>query len=511
MNVLGRLDDDVVVYPGHSYGGDEWTTIAQEKLFGSMYDHGDFETWLFELTGCVKNQDGSSISPPESKNEMMAMVPISPVISHNNIQKHENSWKSKFSKDGKSNNNNNKDGEAEAASINEEKNGETVLTKKDEERKGYFNNHEFINMNNVNPMNNNKNYKPINSSPIAGPLTINSGKSSTPTTDHQVISSSSTIDSAQKQGIVSHRRTNSHSSRNNNNTVTYTKRKESLINKPHLQMQQQNTQRKSIQMLPPQSPPQHPSSKSMKAVPDKEILLPTTDNIILMNASIPTTKTLVNATTKHKKNSQNNEISSISSSTSTTTTSDSLSISSSTSSTSNKIIIENYSNTPRTFNKDHPNAKPSLREKPSIETEAKIIPHTLPSEVSSTGASSYDQILPNSIKEQMNKSSEMDESYDSENYEKNKHILSRLSQNSYGLSSPVSPHNLMMTELYPNEDENSSTTSSSSDSDDDNDDSDDGGEENQPNKQVRKKTSFLNNVFKKRSFERNHYVMNNEE
>ncbi|ORX86856.1 Metallo-hydrolase/oxidoreductase, partial [Anaeromyces robustus] len=31
MNILSRLDDDIVVYPGHSYGGDEWTTIAQEK------------------------------------------------------------------------------------------------------------------------------------------------------------------------------------------------------------------------------------------------------------------------------------------------------------------------------------------------------------------------------------------------------------------------------------------------------------------------------------------------
>lgn len=39
------LDNEVVVYPGHAYGGGNWTTIGQEKLSGALRDLSK-ENWL---------------------------------------------------------------------------------------------------------------------------------------------------------------------------------------------------------------------------------------------------------------------------------------------------------------------------------------------------------------------------------------------------------------------------------------------------------------------------------
>jgi len=129
-------------------------------------------------------------------------------------------------------------------------------------------------------------------------------------------------------------------------------------------------------------------------------------------------------------------------------------------------------------------AKQPVSMKPSM--EILDTPNALFEDVSP--ANSYDHIITNSIKEQFNKSSEYDELYDeSERFdEKNKNILSR---------------------LYP-----SDTTNDS-----------EGEEEN--NREVppvlsssprredkpRKRDSFLNNVFKRKSLEKKHYLLRSEE
>jgi len=510
INVLGHLEDDIVVYPGHSYGGDEWTTIAQEKLFGSMYDHGSYETWYYELTGCAKNNDGASSHHSENRNEIMAMTPVSPAASHTLPRL---DLSSKFSKkelleEGKSN-------KEESIPLSEEKIKESILLnsiKKDEEGKGYFNNHEYFN-NSINN-NNNKVLKLVNPSPIPSSSTINGILTPTaPSTDHQV----TTFDKNTPQKTVSnHRKINSSS--NKNKVVTYSKRKESLHIKPNLQKQkivirksdealkkhQQQHQQQHQHQQQQQQPSSMPSemknnsstSKAMKIILDNENITDS-EKIVMKNIAMPS-KAIVK--TPIKINNQNNEISSISSS---TASSDSLSIST----PSLNEEIEHFADNPVPLIKDmmsKPKSKESLREEPFIDTGAKTNQNV--EEASSVGVNSYDQILPSSINEQMNKSSEIDESYDSENYDKNSRVLKGLSQNSFGLS-PFERNNLMMTELYPNEIESLPTPVTDEEDHVDYNDYND----LRPVENIKKKKSFLNNVFKKRSFERKHHVMNPEE
>jgi len=513
INVLAHLEDDIVVYPGHSYGGDEWTTIAQEKLFGSMYDHGSYETWLYELTGCTKINDGTSSHHSENKNEIMAMTPVSPAASHT-IPKFDIS--SKISKkelleEAKSN----KD---ELIPLNEEKNRETILLnsiKKDEEGKGYFNNHEYFNMNNSSNNNSNKVLKLVNPTPIPGPTTINSILTPTTTsTDHQVTTFD--INTLQKPAAIHHKtNTKTNTNSNKNKVVTYNKRKESLHIKPLLQKQkivirksdealkqhqqqhqhQQLHQQEQSSSMPGEKKNNPSSSEAMKIILDKENI-PDSEINMIKNTNIPN-KVIIKTTTKI--NNQNNEINSISSS---TTSSDSLSIST----PSSDEKIEHFIDNPVPIVKDimnKPKSKESLKEELFIDTGAKINQNGTVEEASSVGANSYDQILPSSINEQL-KSSEVDESYDSENYDKNSHVLKGLSQNSFGLS-PFEKNNLMMTELYPHEDLPTPMI--------DEEDHVDYNDYNdlRPIEKIKKKKSFLNNVFKKRSFERKHYVMNPEE
>jgi len=557
MNVLSRLDDDIVVYPGHSYGGDEWTTIAQEKLFGSMYNYGSYDLWLYELTGCSKNPDGSihpSSSTCENKNEMMAMVPVSPPASpiKTNFDHHHHHFEHNLPKKESKETTTEKEKvivpmvsepQAEENADDEEKITEIRIgpAKRYDENKGYFSNYEYFDMNNING--NNKYYKTtslpsVTTLPISALSSLNNSNNSSEATPP-----GSNI-------VAARRRTNSSS--NKNNTVVFSKRKESLSNKPRLQKQQQiqlkikqSLSQEQIQSSSKSSQSPHPQSQPKTQQPQPQIPQPQSqlqtesleeihdDKTTNMKFEIDkdnfvSAENVITKGINIKSNSTNvvvdvnpiesDEVSSISSS----STSESLSITSSSDDVDNytsnsipqsNIIMSEVEDLKKSYSiksssnkvapienlKDELNSKPIMKQtllKP--DGEKLETPNGLMEEMS-PAVCSYDHIITSSIKEQFNKSSELDESYDSENYEKNKNILSGLSQSSYATSTtnPNIDKNLIMTEMYQSAESGSSSIE---------DDSKDYPNEHFPAKgeKIRKKKSFLNNVFKKRSFDRKH-------
>jgi len=373
-----------------------------------------------------------------------------------------------------------------------------------DEKKGFFNNYEYFNMNKVNG---NKSPKPSLVTP--GTTTTIPPLTSVPVTN-TTISPSSTNDPP----VVTRRLINT-------SPIIYSQRKESLENKPHIQKSLKIKQSKSQEKVLGSSSSSSSSSSStstssssssssqhkLKDIPlQLPTPLPTPTPDDLKNETIPLKSSVTHGIVKTNsrdalvegkpiKMENSSEVSSISSS----STSDSISIASSNdvdnytspSTTQGEDFKKSYSiksftnkMTPLESLKDVINERSM---KPSVENE-KVVNEDI-----SHGISSYDNIIPSSIREQLNKSSDMEESFD-ENYEKNKNILSGLSQSSYTTSTTQNgllDKNLLMTdmEMY-DSDHNTSIEENAS--------------FHIKGEKIKKKKSFLNNVFKKRSFDRKH-------
>ncbi|ORX47586.1 hypothetical protein BCR36DRAFT_584681 [Piromyces finnis] len=529
MNVLSRLDDDIVVYPGHSYGGDEWTTIAQEKLFGSMYNYGSYDLWHYELTGCNKNSDESippnnSTNTQENKNEEVVMTPMLTVASpiKTNFDSHpEENVPGKELKD-------TNEKEVIVSTITEPVDDEEKITeirigpaKRYDEKKGYFSNYEYFDMNNINS--NNKYYKPSNAVSVTTiPLTSSvnnlpvSNNTNTTTTP-----SDNNVESAHGRAIDN----------NKNNIVLFNKRKESLSNKPYLQkqssqkqtqLQEQNQAPTTKQVSPPpplqtESPEEINKEKieSMKFEIDQNnfrSVKSNTENKGVINIKSNSTNVVVDVNPIENKD-QAYSLSSTSESISITSTSNENNYTSNSNPVSN-IIISEVEDEKKSYSiksssnkimpidniKDDSNHRIAVKQVIMLKDGEKLeMTNGLVDEVSPAAINSYDHIITSSIKEQFNKSSELEESFESENYYKNKNILSELSQSSYATSSTTqnTPHDkhLIMTEMYPSIESDSSSI-----------EEDNNGIETFyiRGDKIRKRQSFLNNVFKKRSFDRKH-------